>query len=367
METVALHGPRLGVGALCRALVLPRATYYRHLEAETPSARPTPARALADAERREVLAVLHEPRFVDLAPAQVYARLLDEGRYLCSERTMYRVLAENAEVRERRNQLRRPEYKKPELLATAPCQQWSWDITKLLGPQKWTYFYLYVLIDIFSRYVVGWLIADAEDSALARNLIGESCERQNIQPGQLNVHSDRGTSMTSKSLALLYADLGVTKTHSRPSVSDDNPFSEAQFKTLKYRPDFPDRFGCLQDARAHCRRFFKWYNREHCHSGIGMLTPFDLHHGLGKARRDARALVMQDAWARHPERFPHGRPTPPALPTEVWINKPSSAAAPAEPADQRTPKGAQAGGAVDAAQMVNAAVEDGITTQEGAH
>jgi putative transposase len=367
METVALHGPRLGVGRLCAALVLPRATYYRHLEAQTPPPRPTPARALSAAERQEVLAVLHEPRFVDLAPAEVHARLLDEGRYLCSERTMYRVLAENTEVRERRDQLRHPEYKKPELMATAPNQVWSWDITKLLGPQKWTYFYLYVLIDIFSRYVVGWLLANGESAALARKLIGESCERQKIQPGQLGVHADRGTSMTSKSLALLYADLGVTKTHSRPSVSDDNPFSEAQFKTLKYRPDFPERFGSLEDARAHCRAFFEWYNREHCHSGIGMLTPYDLHHGLAEGRRDARAAVMLDAWAKHPERFPLGRPTPPALPTAVWINKPSSAAAPAEPADQRTPQGAQAGGAVAVAEMVNAAVEDGITTEGGPH
>ena len=367
METVALHGPRLGVGRLCTALALARATYYRHLEAQVPRPRPTPVRALTAVERRDVLAALHEPRFVDLAPAEVYARLLDERRYLCSERTMYRVLAENAEVRERRDQLRHPEYKKPELMATAPNQVWSWDISKLLGPQKWTYFYLYVVIDIFSRYVVGWLIAEGESAALARRLIGESCERQKIQPGQLNVHSDRGTSMTSKSLALLFADLGVTKTHSRPSISDDNPFSEAQFKTLKYRPDFPERFGSLEDARAHCRAFFEWYNREHCHSGIGMLTPYDLHHGLAESRRDERATVLFDAWAKHPERFPHGRPVPAALPTAVWINKPSSAAASAEPADQRAPTGPQAGGAVDWAETLTAAVEDGITTAGGAH
>jgi putative transposase len=367
METVALHGPRLGVGHLCAALALPRATYYRHLEAKAPPPRPTPARAMTVAERRAVLDVLHEPRFMDLAPAEVHARLLDEGRYLCSERTMYRVLAENAEVRERRDQLRHPEYKKPELLATAPNQVWSWDITKLLGPQKWTYFYLYVLIDIFSRYVVGWLVANGESAALARRLIGESCDRQKIQPGQLSVHADRGTSMTSKSLALLFADLGITKTHSRPSVSDDNPFSEAQFKTLKYRPEFPERFGSLEDARTHCRAFFDWYNREHCHSGIAMLTPYDLHHGIAERRRDERAAVLLDAWAKHPERFPHGRPVPPALPTAVWINKPSSAAAPAEPADQRAPNGPQAGGAVALPAMLAAVVEDGITTQGGAH
>jgi putative transposase len=367
METVALHGPRLGVGHLCAALALPRATYYRRLEAKAPPPRPTPARALTAAERHAVLDVLHDPRFVDLAPAEVHARLLDEGRYLCSERTMYRVLAENEEVRERRDQLRHPEYKRPELMATAPNQVWSWDITKLLGPQKWTYFYLYVLIDIFSRYVVGWLLADGESAALARRLIGESYERQNIQPGQLTIHADRGTSMTSKSLALLLAELGVTKTHSRPSISDDNPFSEAQFKTLKYRPDFPERFGSLEDARAHCRVFFEWYNRAHCHSGIGMLTPHDLHHGLAASRRDERAAVLLDAWTKHPERFPHGRPVPPALPTAVWINKPSLAAAPAEPADQRAPKGPQAGEAVALAEMLNAAVEDGITSAGGVH
>ena len=367
METVALHGPRLGIGSLCAALVLPRATYYRHLEAQPPAPRPTPARALSAIERQDVLAVLHEPRFVDLAPAEVHARLLDEGRYLCSERTMYRVLAENTEVRERRDQLRHPEYKKPELLATGPNAVWSWDITKLLGPQKWTYFYLYVVIDIFSRYVVGWLVANNESAALARKLIGESCNRQQIQPGQLGVHSDRGTSMTSKSLGLLYADLGVTKTHSRPSVSDDNPFSEAQFKTLKYRPDFPERFGSLEDARTHCRAFFEWYNREHCHSGIGMLTPYDLHHGLAEGRRNKRSAVLFDAWAKHPERFPHGRPVPPPLPTAVWINKPSSVAAPAESADQRAHKGPQADAAAVVAKMVNAAVEDGITTDGGAH
>jgi putative transposase len=367
METVALRGPRLGVASLCAALAVPRATYYRHLKARVPSRRPTPARALSPIERQEVLTVLHQPHFVDLAPAEVHARLLDEGRYLCSERTMYRVLAENAQVRERRDQLRHPAYKKPELMATAPNQVWSWDITKLLGPQKWTYFYLYVLIDIFSRYAVGWLLADRESAALARKLIGESCEKQEIQPGQLGIHADRGTSMTSKSLALLMADLGVTKTHSRPSVSDDNPFSEAQFKTLKYRPDFPERFGSLEDARTYCRAFFDWYNNEHCHSGIGMVTPHDLHHGLAEARRNERAAVMLEAWTKHPERFPHGRPTPPALPTAVWINKPSVTTAPAEPADQRTPKGAQAGGAVALVEIANAAVAEGITTQGGAH
>lgn len=314
-----------------------------------------------------MLDLLHDPRFVDLAPAQVHAQLLDEGQYICSERTMYRILAANNEVKERRNQLRHPEYKKPELLATGPNQVWSWDITKLLGPQKWTYFYLYVLIDIFSRYVVGWLLADAETAKLACKLIGDSCDRQNIQPEQLIVHADRGPSMKSKALALLYADLSVTKTHSRPHVSDDNPFSEAHFKTLKYRPDFPARFGCIEDARAHCRRFFDWYNREHCHSGLGMFTPYDVHHRLADARRAARASVLSAAFAKHPERFPHGVPVPASVPSAAWINKPASTTAPAEPADQRASKGAQAGEAADLGRAYTAGVEAGLMSQEGAH
>lgn len=367
METIALHGPRLGVGELCDAFAVPRATYYRRLEEKPPAARPTPARALSSGERRAVLDLLHEPRFVDLAPAQVHAQLLDEGRYVCSERTMYRILAANHQVKERRNQLRHPEYTKPELLAKAPNQVWSWDITKLLGPQKWTYFYLYVLIDIFSRYVVGWLLADAEESVLARKLIGESFDRQGIKAGELTVHADRGPSMKSKALALLYADLGVTKTHSRPSVSDDNPFSEAHFKTLKYRPDFPERFGCIEDARAHCRRFFDWYNRDHRHCGLGMFTPYDVHHGLAEARRAARAKALFAAWHQHPERFPHGPPAPAALPTAAWINKPASATAPAEPAVERALQGPQAGAALANATPLVAADEVGLPSQGGAH
>jgi putative transposase len=368
METVALHGARLGVASLCTALALPRATYYRHLEARARRPRPRPARALPPAERRRVLDVLHERRFMDLAPAEVYARLLDEGQYICSERTMYRVLAENVEIRDRRDQLRHPAYKKPELLATAPNQVWSWDITKLLGPAKWTHFQLYVILDIFSRYVVGWMVAPGESAALAGKLIRETCERQSISPGTLTVHADRGTSMTSKSVALLLADLGATKSHSRPHVSDDNPFSEAQFKTLKYRPDFPERFGSIEDARAHCRAFFEWYNREHRHGGIGLLTPHDVHHGLGQSRRAERAAVLTAAWQRTPERFPGGCPVPPELPTAAWINRPpSSPSAPAQPADQRAVSRAQAGGAVVADVMVNAVGEDRLNTEGGAH
>jgi putative transposase len=280
-------------------------------------------RALQPEERRAVLDTLHEARFADLAPSEVYATLLDEGRYLCSERTMYRILAENHEVRERRAQLRHPHYAAPELLATRPNQLWSWDITKLLGPTKWSYFHLYVILDVFSRYVVGWMVADRESATLAERLIAETCVRQKIERDQLTLHADRGSSMKSKPVALLLADLGVTKTHSRPHVSNDNPFSESHFKTLKYRPDFPDRFGSPQDARRHCASFFPWYNCEHHHAGLGLLTPHDVHYGLAAMRHAQRALVLATAHAQHPERFPRGTPRPPPLPTEVWINKPT--------------------------------------------
>jgi putative transposase len=259
---------------------------------------------------------------VDLAPAQVYATLLDEDRHLCSERTFYRVLAGNAEVRERRDQLRHPHYAAPELLATRPNELWSWDITKLLGPTKWTYFYLYVVLDVFSRYVVGWMLAHRELARLAEKLITESCERQGVAPGQLTVHADRGPAMTSKPVALLMADLGVTKSHSRPHVSNDNPFSEAQFKTMKYRPDFPDRFGSLEHGRSFCGDFFPWYNTEHHHVGLGLFTPHDVHYGLAAAKREERAHVLAEAFAKNPERFPNGQPSPRPLPTAVWINPP---------------------------------------------
>jgi putative transposase len=325
---------QVGVAPLCAALGLPRATFYRRRA--TPSPVPAPARArriprqaLTPAERAGVLALLHEDRFVDLAPAQVWAQVLDAGQVPpCSIRTMYRVLAANAEVRERRNQLRHPAYRKPELLATGPNQVWSWDITKLLGPVKWTYYYLYVLLDIFSRYVVGWLLARQESAALAKGLIAESCQRQQIQPDQLIVHADRGPAMTSQPVALLLATLGVVPSYSRPQVSNDNPYSEAQFKTLKYRPDFPDRFGAYEDAEVFCQRFFRWYNTEHRHGALGLMTPHDLHYGLAAAKWQQRAAVLRAAYAAHPERFPRGAPVPPPLPTAAWINKPSAPALP---------------------------------------
>ena len=325
MEAVKANGAELGFALMCSALGLSKATFYRQCAPKKPAApsKPVP-RALAPSERHAVLDVLHEPRFADKAPAEVYATLLDEGRYLCSERTMYRVLAASQEVRERRDQLRHPHYKAPELLATAPNQLWSWDITKLLGPQKWTYFYLYVLLDVFSRYVVGWLLADRESAPLADKLISESYERQGVVPGQLTVHADRGAAMISKTVAFLLADLGVTKSHSRPHVSNDNPFSESQFKTLKYRPGFPDRFGSREDARSHCQAFFTWYNDEHRHSGLGLLTPADVHHGRAPARLAARATILDAAHLAHPERFVKGRPTPAMPPSAVWINPPKT-------------------------------------------
>jgi putative transposase len=315
----------VGTVAACQSLDIARPTYYRRLGArieETPAPRPAPPRALSALERQEVLDVLHTDRFVDKAPTEVYATLLDEGIYHCSVRTMYRVLDEAGEIRERRNQARHPQYQAPELLATAPNQVWSWDITKLLGPVKWTYFYLYVILDIFSRYVVGWMIAHGESSALAKRLIAETCEKQNVLPEQLTLHADRGPSMKSKPVALLLADLGITKSHSRPYVSDDNPYSESQFKTLKYRPGFPNRFGSIQDARAFCREFFPWYNGEHRHSGIGLMTPEMVHYGKAELVTSQRQNVLASAFGEHPERFVRGMPMPPSLPEAAWINKP---------------------------------------------
>lgn len=317
--------PDVGTAAACRSLDIARPTFYRRLGAsieEVPSTRPAPPRALSELERQEVLGVLHTDRFVDKAPTEVYATLLDEGTYHCSVRTMYRILDEAGEIRERRNQARHPQYQAPELLATAPNQVWSWDITKLLGPVKWSYFYLYVILDIFSRYVVGWMIAPSESSTLAKRLIAETCEKQNVLPGQLTIHADRGSSMKSKPVALLLADLGITKSHSRPYVSDDNPYSESQFKTLKYRPGFPDRFGSIQDARAFCQEFFPWYNGEHRHSGIGLMTPEMVHYGKAEMVTSQRQIVLTSAFDAHPERFVRGMPMPPPLPEAAWINKP---------------------------------------------
>ncbi len=318
--------PHVGKVEACRTLGLPRASFYRamdnSLEKVPTKSRPTPARTLSVAERQVVLDTLHSERFADRAPAEIYATLLDEETYLCSERTMYRILDAQCEVKERRNQLRHPQYRKPELLATGPNQVWSWDITKLLGPAKWTYFYLYVILDIFSRYVVGWMLAERESSSLAKRLIEETCQRQEIVEEQLIIHADRGPSMKSKNVAQLLAELGITKSHSRPHVSNDNPFSESQFKTLKYHPWFPKRFGCLVDGRSFLHWFFPWYNEEHRHSGIGMLTPAMVHTGRATQVHAKRQATLAAAYAAHPERFVHQFPAPPELPSAAWINKP---------------------------------------------
>ena len=317
---------KVGVRASCEALGIPRATWYRHSQPPVQTVkqpRPKPPRALTEDERETVVQTLCSPPFVDRAPAEVVASLLDQGIYLCSERTMYRILAELAPVRERRNQLRHPAYDKPELVANGPNEVWSWDITKLRGPKEWTWYYLYVLLDIFSRYVVGWMVADRENTALATRLIEESCVKHDIVPDQLVLHSDRGSPMTSKGTAQLLADLGVTRSLSRPHVSDDNPFSEAQFKTLKYHPSFPSRFGSIEDSRTFCRGFFNWYNTEHRHRGIAMMTPEDVHYGRASQVQEQRRLVLEAACAAHPERFVRGVPAPETLPKAVWINPPA--------------------------------------------
>ena len=334
--------PLVGAKAACDAVGVPRASYYRTRRAAHPQSgqvsEPVPSassmslprrrrgaqqpRALTLDEREQVLEVLHSRRFTDTAPATVYATLLDEGAYLCSESTMYRLLRERGETGDRRRHATHPAKVKPELVASAPNTVWSWDITKLHGPAKWNYFYLYVILDIFSRYPVGWMVASRESATLAERLITSAVRQQRVDRNQLTLHADRGSSMASKPVAFLLADLGVTKSHSRPHCSNDNPFSEAQFKTLKYRPDFPDRFGCIEDARVFCNRFFRWYAHQHRHSGIGLHTPADVHYGRAAAIREARGRVLDAAYQAHPERFVRQPPEPPRLPGTVWINKP---------------------------------------------
>ena len=331
MDTAEKLGDDVGVRQACGALGVSRASFYRQRRRkEAPTierpAAPSP-RALSALERKHVREVLDSERFMDRAPREVYAALLDEGEYVCSVRTMYRILHENKAVRERRNQLRHPNYKKPELLASGANQVWSWDITKLKGPRKWSYFYLYVIMDIYSRCVVGWMVAGRESASLAERLIMETCEKQDIAKNQLTIHADRGTSMKSKLVAQLMADMGITKTHSRPHTSNDNPYSEAQFKTLKYRHSFPKSFGSIEDTQAYLRGFFEWYNQIHKHSGIGYVTPQSLHAGQAHEIRQKRQRVLAQAYEKHPERFVKGMSQPPIIPTAAWINKPAEIAA----------------------------------------
>ena len=327
-QTVEELTPVVGTRPACWALGAAAATIYRHRRPPRPHParpRPLPARALSETEREAVLAELHSPRFVDASPAQVWATLLDEGRYLASERTMYRLLAaRHGPVRERRDQLTHPAYTRPELLAERPNEVWSWGISKLKGPAKWTCFYLYVILDVYSRYAVGWTVQHRESAQIAKALIAQAAAQQGIEPGTLTVHADRGSAMRSKPVAFLLADLGVTKTHSRPYTSTDNPYSEAQFKTLKYRPGFPARFDSILEARAFCREFFTWYNDHHRHSGIGLMTPAAVHHGRAERLQVERVRVLADAYAARPERFVKGTPTPPTLPSAAWINKPTT-------------------------------------------
>jgi len=309
----------------CKVLGIPRPSFYRYSQKKSDvkneSSRSS-VLALTEIERSQILHVLNSERFVDKSPREVYATLLDEEQYYCSVSTMYRILRDESAVQERRKQRRCGNYTKPELLATAPNQVWSWDITKLKGPQTWSYFYLYAILDIFSRYIVGWMVAEREAAILAKQLIATTCNRQNIQQDQLILHADRGPSMKSKPVAYLLSDLGVTKTHSRPYTSNDNPYSESQFKTLKYCPQFPERFGCIQDAKQFCRTFFQWYNHEHRHTGINMLTPEMVHYGMAKQVLEQRAKVLQTAFERNPARFKHRIPSPGQLPEAAWINKP---------------------------------------------
>lgn len=319
--------PVVGTRGACAVVGRARATHYRRLTPPPP--RPGPKRepavqprALSPSERARVLETLHSERFIDMSPPSVYATLLDEGIYLASVPTMYRILHSVNEVRERRRVAVHPPYVKPELVAWRPNMIWSWDITKLLGPVKWTYYYLYVILDIFSRYVVGWMVARHERAALAERLLADSIRKQGVDRDQLTIHADRGSSMASKPVAFLLADLGVTKSHSRPHCPNDNPFSEAQFKTLKYMPEFPDRFGSQEHARGFCAGFFPWYNEVHRHSGLGYHTPADVHHGRAEIVRAGRSDVLAAAYAAHPERFVRKPPEPPVLPGPAWINRP---------------------------------------------
>lgn len=340
MAGVNALAPDVGMVRACSVLRLHRSGVYREdarrrcLVAPAPIRlpRPAPPLALSESERQVLRDILCGERFADCAPPTIYATLLDEGTYLASVRTMYRLLAIDGPARERRNQLTHPVYAKPELLATGANQVWSWDITKIKGPVKWTYYHLYVILDIFSRYVVGWMIAPRESAELAEQLIAQTVAKQNIAPGELTLHADRGTSMRSRTVAELLLDLEVTKSHSRPYVSDDNPFSEAQFKTLKYRPDFPARFGCIEDARAHCQEFFPWYNDAHRHSGIGYMTPAAVHYGQAQGLFQRRAETLDAAFMVNPKRFKGNCPQPPKLPVAAWINPPKM-----EPAIRITP------------------------------
>ena len=333
MEMVEKYKPELGVRAACDAFGIPESTWYRWVKINERSLsirssdakKPYHHRRLKEDEEEKLLSVMCELRFMDMAPETIVACLLDEGKYYGSARTMYRLLDRHKAVKERRNQLKHPEYKKPELLATMPNQVWTWDITKLRTGRKHDYLHLYVIIDVFSRYTVGWLVADRECSKLAEKFIADTCWEQRIKPGQLTIHADRGTSMRSKTVAQMMADMGVTRSHSRPYVSNDNPYSESQFKTLKYGSDFPKFFRNVDEAKEFLEEWFRWYNTKHRHSGIQMLTPENVHYGKDKDVLKARNYVMMKAYKKYPERFSRGKPKLRSIDSAVYINKPKAA------------------------------------------
>jgi putative transposase len=339
LDAIEQLSQSMSVADACSGLGFPRSNYYRlrasapplqRLTAEQRRVRRGSSRSLAQAERAAIRAVLNSERFMDSTPYVIYATLLDEGSYLCSVSTMYRILREHGEVRERRDQRNHPVYKKPELLATRPNELWSWDISWLRGPSAYSYYYLYVILDVFSRYVVGWTIEEVESAEIAHELIAWACRQQRIQQGELTLHADNGSPMKSIPVTHLLEQLGVAKSHSRPYVSNDNPFSEAQFKTMKYQPDYPERFDSQDHARGWARAFFPWYNFVHLHSGIGYISPAAMHFGQALAIFQQRQEVLHNAFAKHPERFVRGQPHPPVVPTEAWINKPPSHCTPEE-------------------------------------
>lgn len=313
------------VDGLCTALEIPRATYYRHqypYNTSVITVSKPPSNALSSEEEQRVLDVLHSEQFADKTPYEVFNKLIDEGKYYCSTRTMYRILEKHGETQERRAQRNHRDAIKPELIAIRPNEVWSWDITKLRSYHKWTYFYLYVILDIYSRYVVGWLIADCESKELARELIQKTALKHGIQPDQLTLHSDNGPSMTSHTVSRLLDNLGIAKTHNRPYTSDDNPFSESQFKTLKYCPEFPGQFENINDAERFCQNFFAWYNNDHYHSGISWLTPKSVHYGYGDNILEKRHKAMLQAYLKNPARFNKKIPKLKKLAPAVYINPP---------------------------------------------
>jgi len=332
MALVNELSPKVGISAACRELEVPRSWYYLQRAGKLTAGRKLgqrprliPKVGLDEAEKAQVRDVMNSERFMDLAPREIYATLLDEGKYLCHWRTMYRILAAYNEGRERRNQRQHPQNAKPRLQAGGPNELWSWDITALKGPRPRRFYYLYVILDVYSRFVVGWMAAQGESSELAKTLIAAACNKQNIHKGKLTLHADRGSPMRAKTVAELLADLGVTKTHTRPYTPDDNPYSEAQFKTMKYRPDYPHQFDSLDHARSWARTFFAWYNHEHHHTSLGLMTPAVVHSQQVDKIRASRQRVLDEAYAAHPERFVKGRPLAPKVPDQVWINPPQSA------------------------------------------